>query len=250
MAHDATLARRLLARFPWLYRAEMNRRVLWSRVSRRRAIARYLAGAPNPRLHIGAGETVLDGWLNTDVRIHRRSRVVFLDACAPFPMGANSFAYVFSEHQFEHISEADGARMITECFRVLRPGGTLRLATPDLAWVESLRRSVLSPEQTRYVAWMSAGLGKAGPDVSAVVAALHHGCGSEPGSGHQRLYSYDALRAALERAGFASVRRCVMGESTHTALRGVEHHGAIVGNEEIVRLETLVVEADKPREPG
>jgi predicted SAM-dependent methyltransferase len=199
-----------------------------------------------PRLHIGAGETLLEGWLNTDVRIHRLGRVVFLDARAPFPIPSGALAYVFSEHQFEHISEAEAARMLAECFRVLRPGGTLRLATPDSTWVDSLRQPVLSDEQHRYVAWMSAALGRAAPDVAAVIAALLHGCGSEPGSGHQRLYSFDALQAMLERAGFVSVRRCVIGESTHAELRGVERHGAVVGNEEIVRLETLVVEADRP----
>jgi SAM-dependent methyltransferase len=244
------LARGLLARFPWLYRAEMRRRVLWSTLRRHHTIARYVAREAVPRLHVGAGETVLDGWLNTDLRIHRRRQVVFLDARAPFPIESDSFAYVFSEHQFEHISEADGARMMAECFRVLRPGGTLRVATPDVSWIDGLEKPVLAPDQTRYVAWMSASLGRPAPDALAVVAAMHHGCGSEPGSGHQRLYSYDALRGMLERAGFTAVRRCVLGESVHEALRGVERHGGIVGNEDMVRLETLIVEGDKPLSAG
>jgi predicted SAM-dependent methyltransferase len=244
------LARDLLARFPWLYRAEMRRRVLWSRVTRRQLIGHYLRSESVPRLHIGAGETVLDGWLNTDVRIHRLGQVTFLDARAPFPIPSGSLAYVFSEHQFEHISEAEAARMLAECFRVLRPGGTIRLATPDSAWVESLRRPVLNAEQQRYVAWMSAAIGRPAPDVAAVTAALLHGCGSEPGSGHQQLYSFESLQSLLTRAGFGSVRRCVLGESSHAALRGVERHGAIVGNEEMVRLETLVVEADRPLGDG
>jgi len=224
----------------------MRRRVAWSRLSRRRAIARYLAREPLPRLQIGSGEAPLDGWLNTDVRIHRRRRVLFLDATAPFPIPVNAFAYVYSEHQFEHISAGQGATMLAECFRVLRGGGTLRVATPDLQWVESLLEPTLTPDQSRYVAWMSSGLGRPGPDAPAVVDALRHGCGSEPGSGHQQLYSEATLRAAFERAGFTAVRRCAFGESRHAALRGIEQHGAIVGNEEIVRLETLIIEGDKP----
>lgn len=240
-----TLARRLLAASSVLYRAEMKRRELVSRATRRRTIRRYLAAADAPRLHLGAGEHLLDGWLNTDVRIHRRGRVVFLDARRPFPVPAASLECVYTEHQIEHITRVEAQRMLRECRRVLRPGGRIRVATPDLAWVASLVHPRLTREQEQYVAWMSRALGLAGPDPAAVANALFRDVEAEPGAGHKYLYSFDALRAELEVAGFRDVERCAWQASGTAALRGIEGHGALVG-EEIARVETLIVEAARP----
>ena len=241
-----TTARALLARFPLLYRLEMRRRVLVSRFTRRRVIARYLAGEGTPRLQIGTGGHVLDGWLNTDLRINRRGRVVYMDARRPLPIPSGALAYVFSEHQIEHMTAADAGRMLAECHRVLRPGGRIRIATPDLAWVASLAQSPLSADGRRYVAWMSAQLGLPAPDAAAVVNAMFRAIESVPGAGHQFIYSFEALGDALARAGFRDVTRCAMQASEHARLRGIEGHGAAVADEQIARMETLVVEATRP----
>jgi len=240
------MTRDLLARFPWLFRVEMRRRVWTSRVTRRAALARYLKSTETPRLHIGAGGNVLDGWFNTDVLIFRRGRVTFLDARRPFPIPDAVFAYVFTEHQIEHITYDDAAALLRECFRVLRSGGWVRVGTPDLAWVGSLTQMPLPAEQARYVAWMSHQMALAGPDAATAVNAMFRGVESVPGAGHKFLYSFDALRALLERAGFRDVRRCEMQVSEESALHGIERHGEAIGNEEIARMETLVVEARKP----
>ncbi len=240
-----TVARRLLARYHWMYRAEMRRREIASRLTRRGLVRRYLAGEPEPKLHIGAGEHLLDGWLNTDVRVFRRGRIMYMDARRPFPIPSGSFAYVLSEHQIEHVTRRDAARMLGECRRVLRPGGRIRVATPDLAWVASLVQPPLSPENTRYVAWMSRSLGLPAPDPAGVVNALVRDIEAEPGAGHKYLYSFDALCAALEEAGFRDVVRRAMQQSDVPALRGVEGHGNLVG-EEFARLESLIVEAERP----
>jgi len=38
-----------------------------------------------------------------------------------------------AEHFIEHISFADAVKFLAEVRRLLKPGGTLRLSTPDLA---------------------------------------------------------------------------------------------------------------------
>ncbi len=93
---------------------------------------------------------------------------------------------------------------------------------------------------------MSAQLGLAHPDPAAVVNAMFSGIEAAPGAGHQFLYSFDALRDALEGAGFRDVVRCAVQESADAAMRGIDGHGTAVGDEGIARLETLVVEGVRP----
>jgi hypothetical protein len=52
----------------------------------------------------------------------------------------------------EHISYLQSARMVTECYRVLRQGRCLRLVTPDLERILALAREpILNDLQARYL---------------------------------------------------------------------------------------------------
>jgi hypothetical protein len=85
-----------------------------------------------------------DGWLNTDF-IFTRLPVGFVcedwrtgryilrqDAGHRWPFEDASFDVVYSEHMFEHILPMDGSTFLREMYRVLKPGGILRVTTPDL----------------------------------------------------------------------------------------------------------------------
>ena len=45
---------------------------------------------------------------------------------------------IFSSHFLEHLSRSDGCQLLTECYRVLKPGGTLRVGVPDLEYALSV----------------------------------------------------------------------------------------------------------------
>ena len=51
----------------------------------------------------------------------------------PFP--DRSVDYVYTSHVLEHLAAADAPKLIEEVFRVLKPGGMVRLVVPDLAYV-------------------------------------------------------------------------------------------------------------------
>jgi len=62
----------------------------------------------------------------------------------PFPDGA--FDVVYSSHVMEHLTPEDALQLLREARRVMRLGGTLRLAVPDLqgiarAYLEALARA-------------------------------------------------------------------------------------------------------------
>ena len=62
-----------------------------------------------------------------------------------------SFAFVFSEHMIEHVSRPDGILMLEECFRILRPGGVVRIVTPNLETIMGIYAVELSSEQQDYL---------------------------------------------------------------------------------------------------
>ena len=243
-------ARWMMARSMAAYRLELLRRRVVSRATRQGAIGRYLQGTQTHALQLGTGHNVLPGWLNTDVHVFRRGFVEYLDATQPFPIPADSFHFVYSEHQIEHIPLEAGDRMLAECFRVLRPGGVVRIATPDLERIARLALAPLGAEEAYYVAYISRMLGLAAPDPTRVVNAMFRAFGPDDASGHQFIYSFDTLAERLRAAGFGEVRRCEVGESGHAMLRGIERHADAVGDGPVVRYETLVVEATRPGGPA
>ncbi len=61
-------------------------------------------------------------------------------ACEPLPFEDRSCAVVYHSHVLEHIPPPRVPAFIAECFRVLTPGGVLRIAVPDL---EGIARAYL-----------------------------------------------------------------------------------------------------------
>jgi predicted SAM-dependent methyltransferase len=105
----------------------------------RNIVANYLSQNNVRKLHIGCGSHILPGWLNSDY-FTRSSDILHLDATRPFPFNDDEFDYIFSEHMIEHISYSQGFLMLTECFRVLKRNGQIRISTPDLSFLVDLHK--------------------------------------------------------------------------------------------------------------
>jgi predicted SAM-dependent methyltransferase len=200
-------------------------------VRRRRQISSYLAAHDERKLQLGAGDHPLVGWLNTDLHDYGRpDTLVYLDVRKPFPLPDESFDLVFSEHMLEHLSYADGQRCLRESFRVLRPGGRIRIATPSLERLSRLYEG--GDVQERYVRWAAKTLE---PELQAPLPGVVVN-NFFRSWGHRFIYDPQTLRHALGEAGFIDVAECPVGE--------LEHHLAEVP--EINEYETFVLEALRP----
>ena len=204
-------------------------------------IGRYLASAPVAKLQIGSGHNLLAGWLNTTLYPFE-SGTVFLDASRPFPLPADSLDYVFSEHVIEHLEFDEAALMLRECFRSLKMGGRIRLATPDLKRIIAVYTQPEADDQQKYIRWI---MDQFRPQIGEYNPAhvINH---SFHGWRHKFIYDGATLSAALERAGFRGIERLEPGASADEQLRGIEQHGDYVGSEAAMRYETMVFEATKP----
>lgn len=212
------------------------------RLAREAALQSYFQSHTTRKLQIGAQENIIPGWLNTDLE-PVNGKVVFLDATEPFPFEENVFEYVFSEHCIEHMTYGGGLSALRECYRVLKPGGRVRIATPNLNTIVSLCSRGKSDMQQRYVKWYIDTFTPEFP--SYAPGFVVNNCFRL--WGHQFLYDPETLGAALESAGFGELRWFAPGESEDENLRGIEGHGRRVG-EDMNRLETMVVEGIRPHQ--
>ncbi len=208
------------------------------RVTDPQAIADYLSSNSVAKLHLGCGPHLLPGWLNSDVSALRRE-VIAVDATKRFPFENNVFDYVFTEHMVEHLSFEQAGNVFAESFRVLKPGGSIRVSTPDLAFLVSLADSHLSKQKAAYVEWsckhyLNSSL------VSAAVAINNF----VRNWGHQFIYDKETMRWALQNAGFHCVSFFDIHRSETQDLRGLENADRLPDS--FVALESMCAEAVKP----
>jgi predicted SAM-dependent methyltransferase len=84
-------------------------------------------------LNLGCGlhYSIQHEWTNLDF-ISTGTGVIAHNLLKGIPFDNESFDLVYHSHVLEHFSKEDGERLVGECFRVLKPGGVIRIAAPDL----------------------------------------------------------------------------------------------------------------------
>ena len=230
-----------LQRWPFAWSAAALALRGMSQPRRAAQIRSYIDEHSVRRLRIGAGTHSDPGWLCSDL-IPLSKGIVFMDATKALPLPDNSFDFIVSEHMIEHLDLPSGKFMLAECRRVLRAGGVLRIATPDLERVMrcALPENEIDEESREYIAIVNRDNPNVPEDekdnpaymINRVVRAW----------GHQFLYDETTLRHLLAEEGFHDIVRCQIGESEHPDLVGVERHHEAIG-ERHNYLETLVLEA-------
>lgn len=104
-------------------------------------LRRWLASDGPKILNLGGGIVLSNRWLTADI-VPRAD--VYMSVVEPLPLPDACLDAVFSEEVIEHIPLERGRGMLRECWRVLRPGGLLRLTTPSLDYFA--RRALESAE--------------------------------------------------------------------------------------------------------
>lgn len=214
-------------------------------IGRQRKIDKYFKKNTTKKLHIGCGKKTRDGWLASD--LNSGKGVIFLDATKKFPFRNDSLDYIFSEHMIEHIDYFDGKKMLQECYRVLRPGGKLRIATPDLKKYLSLIDEPENVENKKAINFYMKKLFSDYPnDANSpyhILNLLMHKWG------HSYIYTLETLSEQLKLSGFKDIQVKETGKSDDSNLKNMEMHNenAIAVNlfdeDGFFKFETIIVEA-------
>lgn len=93
-------------------------------------------------LNLGCGRRTHPDWENVDYTASAPG-VRAYNLRNGIPYADSSFDVVYHSHLLEHFSKQSAPAFLRECYRVLKPGGTIRIAVPDLeriarAYLEAL----------------------------------------------------------------------------------------------------------------
>lgn len=211
-------------------------------------IKNYLKTHPIRKIQIGTGTglNAMAGWLNTDF-IPRTTKLVFLDARKRFPLDDCTLDYIFSEGMIAEIEYSAAVNMLRECFRTLKPGGKIRIATVDLAFFTNLYNNKEKTELQKQFIRYSMEVHVRMPDIhqheEVFIMNLFFRAWN-----NKFIYDYNVLRNAIVQVGFINVTRRKRRESDDKNLQGLEVHD--INYEKIQFPEELgmglIVEAQKP----
>lgn len=82
-------------------------------------------------LNIGCGSRVHPDWINIDI-VALAPNVIVHNISEGLPFGDDSADAVYHSHVLEHLRHSDAPKFLAECFRILAPGGVMRVVVPDL----------------------------------------------------------------------------------------------------------------------
>jgi predicted SAM-dependent methyltransferase len=198
------------------------------------------------KFHLGCGTIFIKDYLNIGLWEHLPKDTLYAnpngvegsvlynhDLVEGIPAADNSLDVVYHSHMLEHLSYAEGIEFIAACYRVLKPGGILRVLVPDLElWInnyvqnntfffDEYRRGGLNDDKALY------------PTKGSVFMGMLHN------HGHKCGYDFDTLKSVLERAGFGRIRRTMVQDSDLADIATVEPYFPLKA------LETLCVECYK-----
>lgn len=167
------------------------------------------------KIQFGCGGNRLDGWENYDYEV---------DISNPLPFTDESANAILAEHVLEHINIHQAWNFIEECYRILAPGGILRLAVPCVS-------KIFNNSDEDYYAFIKMnGWGDATKKDAVKSIIFNHG--------HQTIWEQSSLNALVSVLGFS-----ILSYEPEIMINTLNHHKVI--GEKMNNIETIFVDCMK-----
>ncbi len=164
----------------------------------------------------------------------------------PLPYSNEDFNGIYSEHFIEHLYKYQGINFFKECFRILKPGGTIRTVWPPYEFVEKLvSDEELNDQEKAFVEhyynfyvvrekFSPPGNGHRSKREQCALGLLH-----QKGQ-HLCVWSKVEMKNVLESLGYRNVREHDYQDSGIPDFKNIDTPG------QIRALHSAVIEASKP----
>jgi predicted SAM-dependent methyltransferase len=145
------------------------------------------------KIHLGCGKRYIPDFVHIDVR--KFPHVDYIASVDKLDMFKdNSVDLIYACHLLEHFRRNETENVLREWYRVLKPGGILRIAVPDF---EKLVEVYLKYKDLRLIL---------GPLV---------GGQDYPENTHYRVFDFETLSEVLKKIGFKNVYKYDWRETVH-----------------------------------
>jgi predicted SAM-dependent methyltransferase len=175
-------------------------------------------------LNVGCGPFPKPEFINLDYFWTPKIDICWDIASKPYPLPDNSIEGIFTEHCLEHIPFVKCAENIKEFYRLLKPGGIVRIVVPD----GELYCDLFQKRKTDKTIILPYGQNEETAMISINRIFRIHG--------HLFIYDFETLQLLLRKAGFEKISKQKFGQGRDQRL--------VIDQEERA-IESLYVEAIK-----
>ncbi len=178
-----------------------------------------------------------------------------LETLEPWAIPDNIYDVVYSGHTIEHIPNSSLPHVLSECHRVLKAGGLIRIQVPDAVHFWESARGGRKEELWKLLDMVATSLtnnnlvdwGQAAVDLDRMTYnqfCEHYCClacdvENPSAGGHRNWFDYDKLDRAIAEAGFVSLRRAKPHDSECPEMRTHKF-------DRLIPDQSIYIEARKP----
>jgi predicted SAM-dependent methyltransferase len=138
----------------------------------------------DPKIHLGCGDIILNGWINIDARradhVHINTDIIDLKEFSDQSIGV-----IYLSHVLEHFDFVESIKLLKLFFSKLKKGGVLLISVPDFEALVSVYNKT--------------------KNIEIVKRALMGGQDYEYNY-HKSVYNYELLSSNLESMGFNNIK--------------------------------------------
>ena len=197
-------------------------------IRNKRIQMRKLKQSPRHYLNVGCGPNINNKFINLDY-FWTPALDLCWDITKSLPFDDNTLNGVYAEHCLEHISFSSCQKAIGEFFRILRPGGVIRIVVPDAELYMNLYVRSKNGEAVRFPYVTDQDIEEGYTPIMSVNRVFRN-------HGHHFAYDFETLSMMLCRAGFIDISKASYMQGRNSDL--------LIDSEKR-RIESLYIEASK-----
>lgn len=159
-------------------------------------------------LNVGCGPNNMDEFINLDYFWNPKIDICWDITKKPYPISDNTLEGIFTEHCLEHISFKECETNLKEFYRMLKPGGILRIVVPD----GEIYVDIYQKRKQGEVIYMPYELGGGYPTPMSRINGIFRN------HGHKFIYDFETFKYLLKKVGFKEIEKQSFAKGHDTRL--------------------------------